>query len=182
MRDDIHNKAPISAALRAVLKRALRPADRANPTMLREAAVRALCKEMESSFTPGLLDALVKEEQKPGLFGRSSVSAPPASRLQADLLDHLHAHSSSSVKQATEAAGQAGIDSICNESEAALIAAGGSRNQVRTGVDAFKSALTGALSDAVESVVRRRKADVPDHRVRLTESLPLGPRAQTATR
>lgn len=182
MRDDIHNKAPISAALRALLKRALRPADRANPTMLRESAVRALCREMESSLTPGLMDALVKEEQKPGLFGRSSVSAPPASRMQADLLDHLHAHSASSVKQAAEAAARAGIDSICNESEAALIAAGGSRKQVKVGIDAFKSALTGAVSDAVDSIVGRRKADVPDHRVRLTESLPLGPRAQPAAR
>lgn len=180
MRDDIHNKAPISAALRAVLKRALRPADRANPKMLREAAVRALCKDMGSGLTPGLIDALVKEEQKPGLFGRASVSAPTASRLQADLLDHLGARPNSTVKQAVEAAGHASINSICNETEAALIAAGGGRKQVRIGVDAFKSALTSAVSEAVELIVAKRKAEAPDHRVRLTESLALGPRAQSA--
>ena len=182
MRDDIHNKAPISAALRAVLKRALRPADRANPRMLREGAVRALTKEIGGALTPGLLDALVKEEQRPGLFGPASVSAPTASRLQADLLDHLEAHPTSTVKQAAEAAGHAAIRSICNETEAALIAAGGSRKQVRIGVDAFKSALTGAVSEAVELIVAKRKAEAPDHRVRLTESLALGPRAPLAAR
>ena len=86
------------------------------------------------------------------------------------------------MKDAAAAAGRGSIDSICNESAAAMIAAGGTRKKVQAGVNAFRSALIGALPHAVESVVMGRRVNPPDHRVRLTDALPLGSRAQAAPR
>ena len=100
MRDDIHNRAPISAALRAVLKQALRPADQQRPDRLRDAAIKAVAKELEANIAPQLLDTFRREIEQGDLFGPDDLSAACKSRLDADVVDHLKSNPQATVRDA----------------------------------------------------------------------------------
>jgi hypothetical protein len=178
MRDDIHNKAPISSALRALLRQALRPADQQRPDRLRDIAAVALAKELRGSLSVNLLDALARDAQQPNLFGPAAFSLMHSSRIHADVVDHLTEHRGASLQEACEAASCAHIQSLCNESEAAMIAAGGERAQVKVGVEAFRASLMSSVPMATKACIEHSRPDVSNHKVTLSETLPLGKRAQ----
>ena len=182
MRDDIHNKAPIAAGLRGVLRQALRPADRQRPERLKDSAIKALAKEIRGSLSTTLFEALALEEASPGLWGREAMSFPHCSTLQSDILDYFTQNSKATAREACESATLRHIDSLCRESEAAMIAAGGNRADVQNGVRAFRTALQDALPIAARACVERSRPEVPDHKVNLSESLPLGKRANESRR
>lgn len=177
MRDDIHNKAPISPSLRGVLRQALRPADQQRPDRLADRAVKAMVQEFNRNFSADFLKGLQRDVTKPGLFGRGAFAPASCSRMEADVLDYFTHNPQATVQQALAVGAHAYIDSLCNESEAAMIAAGGRRSEVRTGVQAFRIALRSAAEPAAEACITGSKPQISDHKVTLTETLPLGKRA-----
>lgn len=177
MRDDIHKAAPISARLRNLLKHSLRPADQQRPELLRRIAVDALSKELRAQLTPSLVKVLQPER---GLFPRADLLGP-MTRLQSDVVSHLDANPGASLTQAMAEAAEGMVVSIRNESEAAMIAAGGSRRDVLPGAEAFERALRAAVLDAVNVCVTPTAPSFTDVKVTLVELLPLGPKARART-
>lgn len=176
MRDDIHNKAPISAALRAVLKHALRPADQQRPDRLRDLAVRALARDLKAQMTPRLVAALASESRD--LFAGQGILEPTYSHLEADVGAQMEAAPAGSMQSALRSAAADYIRSLCNESEAAMIAGGGNRYDVARGVAAFERALHAATPLAAAQCAGEAVGDLPTHRVTLEEPLALGRKAR----
>ena len=176
LRDDIHKAAPISARLRNLLKHSLRPADQQRPEILRRIAVDALGKELRAQLTPSLIKVLQPER---GLFPRADLFGP-MTRLQSDVVSHLDANPGASLTQAMTEAATGLVASIRNESEAAMIAAGGNRREILAGADAFERALRAAIPDALNNCITPTAPSFTDVKVTLAELLPLGRRARVS--
>lgn len=178
MRDDIHNKAPISAALRGVLKHALRAADQQRPNLLEALAAKALLREIVAQMTRPVVDALRLEAASPLLFPSVETVDHSSSRLQSDVIAHLSQNPQSTVAEGLRQAAINHIVSLCNESEAAMIATGRDRRDIRIGVAAFRQALMSAIPTVVSVCLDTASpVAIPDHRVTLSEALPLGQKA-----
>lgn len=180
MRDDIHNKAAISPALRSLLKLALRPADQENPARLRDLAIKPLLAELRANISARVVQELGQEQAQPALFGRGDLASVGGSRMQVDVLHNLACNADQSVGEAVQDAARSHSDSMCREVEATLISAGAGRNEVRAGMEAFQSALDAATPAAVEALLQGGMPDVTKHTVSLSEKLPLGSHAATA--
>lgn len=180
MRDDIHKAAPISRALQAVLKHALRPADRLRPRMLSDMAAEALFRDLRFQITPSLLKELNVEVQGRGLFSPVELAGPAPTRLQADVAAHLSAFPNSSLEKAIRTAAAAYVQVLSNESEAAMLAAGGNRWDVLPGVRAFESALLAAVPAAASLCIDSGSVELVSHQVTLKETLAVGPKARRA--
>lgn len=174
MRDDIHNRAPISAGLRQLLKQALRPADQLQPDRLRDRAFAPLKKEISRQLSGPLSKILRDEINNPSLFGK--LSLPHAcSRVEADIADSFALDASTSFQTACIAAVRNHIECLRRESEASMLAAGAHRSEIQAGLGAFKAALLGQTDSVVQVWVSGAISEIVKHRVSLSEPLSLGP-------
>jgi hypothetical protein len=152
VRDDIHNKAPISPAFRAVLKRCLREADRKEWKTILNRAGRALSFEIAKCIPQGRLRDISAASEAPQMFENREISVRPNSRFEADFVTELNRDRAAPVARALETACHSHVERIVRETQAALIAAAPySRTEIGVGVGAFRNALLESANQVVEA-------------------------------
>ena len=177
MRDDIHNKVPLSAAFRALIKRCAMPAYQQETAALEPYAHKAIKKLIADGCSTALINRLAEQAATPSLFGMSDVSFQATSSLQLDLMSALSG-SQHSVERALASATKNQIDGMCREAMASLRAAGASREEAM-GVDtAMKASLFSAVDKVTAQVINGTSQCAPIPSLTGATTLPLGPAAQ----
>lgn len=176
MRDDIHKRVPVSAAMRVLLRNAMRTADRQQPELLRTKALPALVKDLKASLDAAVSAKLVVEAVSPGLFGFEGVSAPPRSALQSETMALLATKQASTISDALGGAVASHITSVISETDACMVAAGVSRSERLDVVGALRTALSDAAGPAIAAYLQGERP-APSRKVQLNDALALGPRA-----
>lgn len=147
MRDDIHNKVPLSSAFRALIKRCAIPAYQQQTDWLTPFAIKAVHKLIAGGCSRDMILSLVAEASSPNLFGMSTVSFANASTLQSDIIFGM-AVQNQPAHEALVSATKNQIDGMCLEAIASLRAAGASRTEA----NGINRAMRVALSTAVDNV------------------------------
>lgn len=177
MRDDIHNKAPLSQACRALLRRCLREADRQDATRLIACAAKALDQEITRAIPEDRLQRLCESADERLMFPDRALSTRPRSRMEADFVNCLN-RDAPAPNMALQTACLPHISRLAREAEAALIAAEPhSAPQISVGVRAFQSALAAAAADVATAKIEGSRQCAAPAPITADTRLSLGPRA-----
>lgn len=176
MRDDIHNRVPLSPAFRSLLKRCTNAAYQQQPEGLQKFAIRAVQSMIASGCSQDVIRRLDAEAKTPNLFGSQIVSLPHASAIQSDLVDALRCGNDAATALAIAAKAQ--VNGMSLEVEAGLRAAGASRREAASAAMAMREALIGSAETAAAHFVSGTRPAIPASELQLTSLLPLGPAAR----
>ena len=176
MRDDLHKAAPIAKALQKLMQMCGRSTDRADPARLVDAAIAPLQKEIERCLPAGAARHYADDDQNPALF-RPLMQGPIISTFQQDLHAETAANPTASIADLLTLTLRIQIDSHCNESTSAMLAAGGSRKEVTEAVEAYRQAGHTAAPAAVRAFLGSERPKPQVKSLSLDDTIAAGPRA-----
>lgn len=176
MRDDIHNKVPLSPAFRALIRRCAMPAYQQQTDGLAAYATKAVRNLIVGGCAQDLIVRLAAETQAPSLFGVSTISLPTTSALQADLISALRA-GDFTVREGVAFAANNQIEGLCLEAVASLRAAGATRREALQVDRTMRTALAAVVAPVAAQLVEGAAVVAPKMMLTASSLLPLGPAA-----
>lgn len=177
MRDDIHNRVPLSPAFRSLLSRCTNTAYQQKPEGLQRYAAKAVESIITSGCSRELLRRLDAEANMPNLFGSALISLPPTSALQSDLVDALRVGGSNS-QQALAKATRGQVEGMCLEVEASLRAAGANRAEAASTTRTMRNALHASIDTVTARVIGGDRSQITRPVLAASTILPLGQAAR----